>query len=250
MVTNAGDMTDLPTVRAKLAEAQQRYTPDHPEVKRLKMIVEQLAAQQSQITSNGIVSNANNPVYMTTADQLKSARKELATLKAEAARKQAVINQYEDLLRKTPGVEREYSDIQRRRASLQTTYQGIQDKLQNAMVAKDFETAQGGERFSLIRSPFPPRLPVYPNRIGLILLGVVLGGLFSAIAVAVAEASDSNVRDTRDLPSFGGAPVLATIPEILNTRDRRRRRLVFVSWAAAYAVALFVVGATVISALH
>jgi hypothetical protein len=93
-------------------------------------------------------------------------------------------------------------------------------------------------------------LPVYPNRIGLILLGVVLGGLFSAIAVAIAEASDSNVRDTRDLPSFGDAPVLATIPNILNTRDRRRRRLVFVSWAAAYGIAIFVVSATVVSALR
>jgi polysaccharide biosynthesis transport protein len=250
MVSNAGDMTDLPTVRAKLAEAQQRYTPDHPEVKRLKAIVEQLAAAQSAITANGIVGNANNPVYMTTADQLKSARKEIAELKAQSARKQATINQYEDLLRRTPGVEREYSDIQRRRQSLQNTYQSIQDKLQQAQIAQNFETAQGGERFSLIRSPFPPRLPVYPNRIGLILLGVVLGGLFSAIAVAIAEASDSNVRDTRDLPSFGDAPVLATIPNILNTRDRRRRRLVFVSWAAAYGIAIFVVSATVVSALH
>lgn len=250
MVSNAGDMTDLPTVRAKLAEAQQRYTPDHPEVKRLKAIVEQLAAAQAAMTSNGIVEKANNPVYLTTADQLKSARKELAQLKADAARKQATINQYEDLLRKTPGVEREYSDIQRRRQSLQNTYQSIQDKLQQAQIAQNFEAAQGGERFSLIRAPFPPRLPVYPNRIGLILLGVVLGGLFSAIAVAIAEASDSKVRDTRDLPSFGDAPVLATIPNILNTRDRRRRRLVFVSWAAAYGIAIFVVSATVVSALR
>jgi polysaccharide biosynthesis transport protein len=250
MVTNVGDMTDLPTVRAKLAEAQQRYTPDHPEVKRLKQIVQQLGAQQAAVGAGGIVAGANNPLYMTTASQLKSARNELAGLKAEAARKTALINQYEEMLRRTPGVEREYSDIQRRRAALQNTYQGIQDKLQNAHIAENFETAQGGERFTLIRPPLPGKLPVYPNRIGLILLGVVLGGLFAAIAVAVAESSDANVRYAGDLPVLPGIPVLAVIPQIDNSHDRRVRRLKVVSWAAAYTIALFVVGTVILSAVN
>lgn len=250
MITNSGDMTDLPTVRAKLAEAQQRYTPDHPEVKRLKQALQQLSAEQAAIGGNGIVANANNPLYMTTASQLLSVRKELSSLKAQAVRKQAEVDQYEGLLRKTPGVEREYSDIQRRRTSLQTTYQAIQDKLQNAQVAQNFETEQGGERFTMIRAPYPARLPVYPNRIGLILLGVVLGGLLSGIAIVVAEASDSSVRDVSDLPMFGEASVLASIPLISNARDRRRRRMVFTAWAAAYAAALFFVGTVVISAVN
>jgi hypothetical protein len=161
-----------------------------------------------------------------------------------------LINQYEDLLRKTPGVEREYADIQRRRTSLQGTYQTIQDKLQNAQIAQNFEAAQGGERFTLIRAPIPASRPVYPNRIGLILLGVVLGGLFSAIAVAVAESGDANIRDARDLPKIGDGLVLASIPQILNTRDRRRRRFVFASWTVAYGAAILVVGATVVSALQ
>ncbi len=252
MITESGDMTDLPTVRAKLAEAQQRYTPDHPEVKRLKQALQQLSSEQATVASGaagGIIPNANNPVYMTTASQLKSARNELATLRAQAAKKTALIDQYEQLLRRTPAVEREYSDIQRRRSALQTTYQAIQDKLQNAQIAQNFETSQGGERFTLIRAPVPTRMPVYPNRIGLILLGIVLGGLFSAIAVAIAEASDLRIRDVRDLPLFGDAQILASIPTILNTRDRRRRRLAFVSWAAAYVIAVFVVGTTVVSAL-
>jgi succinoglycan biosynthesis transport protein ExoP len=250
MVTNSGDMTDLPTLRAKLAEAQQRYTPDHPEVKRLKEALRQMSAEQQTVGGSGIVANANNPLYLTTANQLQSARKELTGLRAEAARKSALIESYEQLLRKTPGVEREYADIQRRRTSLQTTYQGIQDKLQNAQIAQNFETSQGGERFQLIRPPFPAKSPVFPNRVGLILLGVVLGGLFSAIAVAIAEASDAKIRDVGDVPTFGDGPVLASIPMILTTKDRRRRRLALVSWATVYGAALFVVGATVVKALN
>jgi polysaccharide biosynthesis transport protein len=249
MVTNAGDMTDLPTVRAKLAEAQERYTPDHPEVKRLKMALQTLSAQQSTIAAGGIVTNANNPIYQTTASQLQSARKELAGLRAQAAKNRVEIDQYEALLRKTPGVEREYSDIMRRRNSLQTTYQAIQDKLQNAQIAQNFETISGGERFTMLRAPFPGRLPVYPNRIGLILLGVVLGFALAGVAIAIAENSDSRIRDVNDFPLFADAQVLASIPLISNSRDTRRRRLVFVSWIAAYGIALFVVGATVLSAV-
>jgi polysaccharide biosynthesis transport protein len=250
MITNAGDLTDLPTVRAKLAEAQQRYTPDHPEVKRLKEALRLLSEEQKLTASGGIAQNANNPLYMTTASQLQSVRKELQGARAQAARKQAEAEQYESFLRKTPGVEREYSDIMRRRTALQTTYQGIQDKLQNAQVAVNFESEQGGERFTMIRAPAPGRLPVYPNRIGLILLGVVLGALFSGIAVAVAESSDTNVRDVSDLPVLGDALVLAAIPLIDNSRDRRMRRLRVVSWTAAYCVAVSFVTIVVIQAVN
>ena len=74
--------------------------------------------EQAAVGKNGIVAGANNPIYLTTVSQLTSARNELAGLRAQAARKTAEIDQYEAMLRRTPGVEREYSDIQRRRASL------------------------------------------------------------------------------------------------------------------------------------
>lgn len=249
MITKAGDLTDLATVKQEYAAAVQRYTPDHPEVKRLKEALRQLTADQQSTAEGGIVKNANNPLYQTTASQLVSVRKELAGYKAQIAKKTAEAEQYEAFLRKTPGVEREYSEIMRRRTALQNTYQGIQDKLQNAQIAQNFESVQGGERFTLLRAPSRGKLPVYPNRIGLILLGLVLGSLFSGIAVAIAEASDTNVRDTGDLPVLGNAPVLAAIPQINNSRDRRMRRLRLVSWTAAYCVAISFVGLVVIHAV-
>jgi len=250
LISQSGDLTDLPTVRAKLAEAQERYTPDHPEVKRLKAALQMLSSQQSSgVSANGIAANATNPAYLTVASQLRSARNEIAGLKAQAARNRAESGQYEQMLRKTPSVEREYSEIMRRRTSLQTTYQQIQDKLQTANIAQNFEEAQGGERFTLVRAPFSPRLPVYPNRIGLILLGFVLGGVLSGIAIVIAEAGDPLIRDATDLPAFGDAKLLANIPFITNTWDRRRQRLAFLSWAAAYALAVCCVGMVVLRAL-
>ena len=249
MITQSGDLTDLPTVRAKLAEAQQRYTPDHPEVKRLKQAIEQLSVQQSAVAAGGVVTNANNPLYMTTASQLKSARNELSGLRAQANRLRGEIDQYEAMLRRTPGVEREYSDIVRRRNSLQNTYQQIQDKLQNANIAQEFETQQGGERFTLIRAPSPAKLPSYPNRIGLILLGLVLGFLGSAVAVVIAESGDPTIRGSGDLPMLAGTTLLANIPIIPNTHDRRMGRLRVLTLASVYGAAVLAVAATVIGSL-
>jgi hypothetical protein len=65
----------------------------------------------------------------------------------------------------------------------------------------------------------------------------------------MAEANDNKVRDVKDLPLSGDVVVLASIPLISNARDQRRRRLVFTSWAAAYTVALLVVGSVVVSAV-
>src|SRR5580704_11284801 len=48
LITQSGDLTDVATVRAKLSEAEQRYTPDHPEVKRLRRALETLMAQSSK----------------------------------------------------------------------------------------------------------------------------------------------------------------------------------------------------------
>ncbi|HZO22329.1 MAG TPA: hypothetical protein VFB37_07455 [Steroidobacteraceae bacterium] len=249
MISQAGDLTDVATVRTKLAEAEQRYTPDHPEVKRLKRALQDLMAAQGTATKGGIVSNANNPQYLSTASELQSARKELDSLHGQADRLRGEINKYEELLRRTPGVEREYSDITRRRQSAQTAYAQIQDKLQHAQLAESFESEEQGEKFVLLRAPIPAKLPVYPNRIGLILLGFILGGALAAIAVAIAESADSTVRSVRDFPEAEDAPILASIPQIDNSSDRRRNRLRFATWVAAYTAAVLVIGVAVVSGL-
>jgi polysaccharide biosynthesis transport protein len=249
LIAQTGDLTDVATVRARLAEAEQRYTPDHPEVKRLRSALQTLMSQTGA-RRNGIATSANNPQYLMTASQLESVRRQLANLRAQADKTRGQMNEYEQLLRRTPLVESEYSEILRRRQSLQTEYQQINDKLQNAKMAQIFETEQHGERFTLLRGPATPKLPVYPNRIGLILLGLVLGLGLAGAAVAIVESADTNIRNARDLPIRDDAILLASIPIISNSHDRRHRRMVLGAYLAAYGTALIVIGATIVSSLN
>lgn len=253
LITQSGDLTDIATVRAKLTEAEQRYTPDHPEVKRLKRALETLMAQQagsSAKSPNKLLANSNNPQYVMTATELQSARAELANLQALAATIRAKLDRSRGLVQQTPGAEREFSAVLRRKEVLQNEYQHVQDRLQSANLAETFESQQGGERFTMIHAPYVPRLPVYPNRIGLVLLGLVLGGGLAGIAVAIAESTDKSVRTARDVSLPEGVPMLASIPFIRNSRDRRRRFIMLTSVVAAYSLAFLVVVAVIISAAN
>jgi succinoglycan biosynthesis transport protein ExoP len=154
------------------------------------------------------------------------------------------------LLQQTPAAEREMSEVLQRKEVLQTEYQRTQDRLQSANLAQTFESQQGGERFSMVREPTAASSPVFPNRLGLILLGLVFGGAVSVIAVAVAESTDSSVRTPKDVLLPAGVPMLASIPFISNTRDRRGRALRITSLVAAYSVALLVVGVVIVSSRH
>jgi hypothetical protein len=82
------------------------------------------------------------------------------------------------------------------------------------------------------------------------LLGIVLGAVLTGIAVAAAESMDHNVRASKDLVLPSGMPLLASIPFIENRGDKRRRALVFTSYAAAYSIAAGVAIAVIISSLH
>jgi polysaccharide biosynthesis transport protein len=250
LITQTGDLTDIATVRAKLTEAEQRYTPDHPEVKRLRRALQTLMEQQSGTSSGAIAQSANNPQYNLTATELKAARDELASLKAQAGALQSKLSQSRTAVLSTPAAERELSDVVRRKQVLQNEYQQTQDKLQSANLAETFESHQGGERFTLLRAASEPTSPVYPNRIGLILLGLVFGAAIAGIAVAVSESMDTNIRTVRDVILPDGVPMLASIPFIDNRRDRRHRAFRMGSFIVAYSAAVFVAVAVIVAAGH
>ncbi|HEY6456422.1 MAG TPA: hypothetical protein VIY90_14205 [Steroidobacteraceae bacterium] len=249
LLANKGDLSDLATVRAQLADAEQRYTPQHPDVIRLRRALATLLAQQNARGASGSIAvKADNPEYQRVAGELASARKDVAALQASADRATAELNRYTDLLHGSPDIERQYTELQRRRDSLQTQFQQIQEKLKGAQMGQQFEADKQGEHFSMIRAPFAASSPFFPNRLGVILLGIVLGCALAAIAVAIVESSDASVRGASDLAATDDLPLLGGIPEILRPEDDRHRKLVWGSVCAVYLAAVVLVAVTVVQA--
>jgi polysaccharide biosynthesis transport protein len=240
LMANKGDLTDLATVKAQLADAEQRYTPDHPDVKRLRRALASLMTQGSR---GGVLgaAGADNPEYLRVASELSSARKEVAALQSSAQNIRSEMEAYSGYLRRSPEVEREFAALQRQRESLQTQFQQAQEKLQSAQLGQVFESENQGEHFSMIRAPVVSGELSSPNRLGIILLGTLLGCGLAAVSAMIAEITDETVRGARDLLPYRSITVLGRVPVMLSGEDRRRRLVSWSSMAAVYAVGLLLV---------
>lgn len=240
--------TELATLRAELAEAEKRYTDEHPDVRRLRRAVAALAEQ----ARSGPQANVrpDNPEYLRIASELDGVRRELGALRARAARAQAQIDKYGESLQLTPGVEREYRQLVRQYEIATQQYRDIQNRLKEADLAQALVEEEQGERFTLIREPYAPATPHSPNRLGIILLGLVLGAAFGVGAALVRELSDPTVRNSRDLQQLTGMTMIAAVPVIMNGADLRSRRLRWGSVALAFGFALVLVSASILGAFR
>src|SRR5262249_51209465 len=86
--------TNLAKLRADLADAEQKYTPEHPDVKRLRRAVADLAAQGAA-SEAATSAPADNPEYLETKSQLTSVRSQLVALRANAARARKDLSTYQ-----------------------------------------------------------------------------------------------------------------------------------------------------------
>ena len=146
-----------------------------------------------------------------------STQRQIEKLNAEAA-------EYRRRIGATPKVEEEYNAILSARNTTQVKYSDLMRKLMEAQVAHGLEKEQKGERFTLIEPPRLPEKPFKPNRLAIMLIGVVLGIGAGVGFAALREFSDDAVRGTDKLEAETKFPVLAGIPTILSPGDVSRLR--------------------------
>jgi succinoglycan biosynthesis transport protein ExoP len=239
-------LTDLATVKALLADAEVRYTPDHPDVKRLKRALAVLEARKQQAGAKAV--EADNPEYRRISSELAAARADIAARQNEIARARARLQRYNANLNPSVGLAQQISELERRRTTLQAQFQDVQGKLKSAQQGQVVEADPHAEHFTLLRAPTAATTPYSPNRLGVILLGLVLGCGIAALVVWVVESADDTVRGVRDVAALGSIPLLGSISEIRLPSEVRRGRLIWGSVSALYVLAAIFVTVAVIQA--
>lgn len=236
--------TELTKLKGELALAEQKYTPDHPDVKRLRRAIDELTAKGA-LSDREQVTTADNPEYLRVSSQLSVARREVASLRASEGRVRTELYSYEQNLATAPNVEREYIQLTRQYETMQVQYNDLQQKIKSASLTESLEAESKGERFAIIREAVVPRQPFSPNRVGIILLSLLLGGGLGVLAAVIAEASDRTVRNPTDIEAvFGNAP-LANIPVLMSVADRTLQRRKIGSAVMAYGAAAVVAGVAI-----
>ena len=156
--------------------------------------------------------------------QLKSIDLELNSLRSQRAELKKQIEGFEDIMMRSPEVERSYKFLVRDYRNVSGEYQRIRTKLTEAELGRSLEAASKSERLTLIEPPLLPVDPISPNRKAILALGFVLSLASSIGLVVILEAMSPKVYGERILAEITGSLPLAVIPDIMSVSDLRRRR--------------------------
>ncbi len=231
----ADRLRQLSEAKAELASAREKYSGDHPDVIRLQHSVDRLEKAVAGDDASGMTkiqsAHADNPVYIQVKGQLDALLVDRESQIKKRDGLHAKLEDYERRMARSPEVERQFRTMARDLDSAQFKYQEILSKTAEVQVSQNLETERKGEKFTMIEPPQPPEKPIRPNRILILAAGLFLSVALGVGAIAARESLDGSVRGPSDIRALLQVPALASIPIIVTSDDRaRRRRFRLYSW--------------------
>jgi hypothetical protein len=118
-----------------------------------------------------------------------------------------------------PKEQEEWSKLQRDRNVFQKIYDDLLQKLENARVSRNLELADKSTTYRVVDPPLLPRIPIKPNRVFLIMAGLVLGIGAGVGAAVVLDYYDDSFKDENTLREGLNLPILAAVPSIVTEAD-------------------------------
>jgi protein tyrosine kinase modulator len=251
------------TLIEQLANAQEslrvlllRLTPQHPDVVRVKRGIEELEQQIEAASLRRPLSAESVPTTVPISAAELARRQRLEQLKSELEnlarqiggkqndldRLQKRVIEYQARVEIVPIREAEMIELTRDYGTLQNMYNNLLAKKEDSRIAANLERRQVGEQFKLLDPAGLPEKPYTPNRLQINLFGSLFGlGLGIGLA-ALSEYRDTSFRTNDDVTEVLALPVLATIPVMMNSPERRRARRMRVALSAAVVAVLLVAG--------
>ncbi|BCS54986.1 XrtA system polysaccharide chain length determinant [Geobacter sp. SVR] len=228
-VKNGPQQIRLAELKKRQQELSLVYTDNHPEI---IAIGNEIASLQEQIKSGQGVSHGaavSSPEQDRITLELKSLRESEQNQRRLIASKLA-------LLKSIPAAKAGLEELERERASQKTLYEQLVARYGQSEVSKQMEVQDKTTTFRVVDPAVVPAKPTGPQRVRMILLGI-LGGLAGSFAILLLlDHLDVSVRHIDSLRSLG-VQVLAVVPKIENPSEAlavRRRDWWFFSLAGIY----------------
>ncbi|MCP4118783.1 MAG: chain-length determining protein [Desulfobacteraceae bacterium] len=233
------DSRRLEALKMQLINLKTKFSDEYPDVAKLKTEIEEVekSVAEKKKEKAGL---PDNPAYITLSSQLSSTRTDIESVKNQIKDLDIRLQEYKDRIEATPSVEEAYGALLADRNNLKAKYDDLQRKSMEAKVAQGLQAEQKGERFTLIEPARRAEKPFKPNRLAIVLIGIVLGLGAGVGYASLREFADSSFRDPESIMRATGFTVLTVIPEIVTQKDRARRRrkkLVIVTVLAVGAIA-------------
>ncbi len=223
-----------------------KYTENYPEVIKLKAEIEVLKSQNSNSPEDFFnderdsETSSTNPVYQGLKQRHVEVETEISALNAQQEYLSGLIKKKEEDLRDVPESRKKLADLEKERDSFKSVYGQLLIRLGQSEVSKQMEIEDKATTFRIIEPAIMPSIPVSPNRINLILAGIIFGFIGAFGIIFLLDYIDDSVKTFDTLKTFG-LPVLAIIPGIQNSEEiikRRKKDVLLYSIAGLYMVCI------------
>ncbi|OKY75659.1 MAG: hypothetical protein BM485_08035 [Desulfobulbaceae bacterium DB1] len=234
-----GGLAEITELRKTLKDMQARYTDQHPEVRRVKKLLEELEGGYTgeDGKSDGALSPPIDPQIEQIKTQLKEIEFNIARLKTDRAEIEKEIGKYRQWINNTPIREAEWAGLTRDYEQLHLYYQELVAQSLQAESAHSLEKQQKGSQFKIVDPAHFPEKPFKPDFVKIMLMAMAVGlGMGGVLAFGV-ELINTTFKEPEDLESFLGLPIVCAIPVIDTSGEMRRKKLVTIAWTMLFVAA-------------
>jgi polysaccharide chain length determinant protein (PEP-CTERM system associated) len=202
-----------------------RYTPEHPDVLKLKSQMEALKRRMSEDPGTkapleSSVAKLHEPAQL---QELRTRVKQDDLNIADLTKRQNQIQQQirvlEGRVQVGPVVEQKYKELTRDHDTAQQIYNDLLRKHSDSSMAKDLERQQESEVFTVLDPASFPSAPSFPKLI-MFLGGGLAGGLALGLGILYLLAIlDKAMYSERDVELSLKLPVLTTVPAFIALKE-------------------------------
>jgi polysaccharide chain length determinant protein (PEP-CTERM system associated) len=227
-------LSQIERMKQDLAATELRALPGHPDVVRLRdqltvlekeaNVLREREASARREAERQTASASDNATVGTRGTvpaepaarrrSIESMDAQLVQLQKEEASTRQTITEYERRLESTPERQQEYGLVSRDYTASKELYDSLLKRYEESQLAASVETDRQGERFRILETAIPPEGPAAPNRMRLLILGVLLAAAAATLVVMAVEQMDPSFRSVDELREFTSVPVLVAIPRI------------------------------------
>lgn len=204
----------LASLQEQLGGLLAKYTPEHPDVIKLKAQIEDV--KRKIAAGPEPKSNAPAPRETPQIQQLRAKIKQddlsIADLTKHQAQIQEQIRLLQSHVQSSPMVEQQLKELTRNYQTALDSYNDLLKKQQKSSMATDLEHQQQGETFRVLDPPSLPIAPSFPQK------GVFVGGGFGGgfalgiVILYLLAMGDKGMYTERDVELCLKLPVLTIVP--------------------------------------
>lgn len=255
------NVKNLAQLRSTLDSLLLKYTEKHPEIKRVRKLIEKLeidvrneasSGKKSKPSVSGVSSGQRvgrlDQQYVQTSLQLEAQRKDIqrniVNIQEEQVQLKEKIEQYEKWVTGAPVREAEWSSLTREYDQLRKHYDYLVAQNLEAQSMLNLEERQKGSQFKIEDPGRYPGKPIKPNFFMIIGLSVMVGlglGLGGALALDIFDAS---FRDPETIEPLLGVSLLTTIPYIETKAEEKKEK-----WQNIFLLGLLLLGIVLVVSL-